>query len=74
MFGLRPDWKSRAANQLSRMGLHDSAKALYGVDNSQLPVDERPAHEWREMAKRRSKAKVSPNAPLFTRIRKWLGI
>ena len=74
MFGLRPDWKSRAANQLSRMGLHDSAKSLYGIDSSQLPVDERPAREWREMAKRRSKSKASSNASLFTRIRMWLGI
>ena len=54
------DWKSAAANQLHRMGLDDSARALYGIKKRQTPVDERQAYEWREEAERRAKRNRRP--------------
>ena len=54
------DWKSAAANQLHRMGLDDSARALYGIKKRQTPVDERQAYEWREEAERRARRNRRP--------------
>ncbi len=41
------DWKSAAADRLHRMGLGDSARALYGIKKQQPQADEMLSHELR---------------------------
>ena len=60
LFSPLPNWKSGAAHMLHRIGRGGDAKALYGLDNPQQPVAERPASEWREEAERRLRATSHP--------------
>ncbi len=71
MHGPYGDWKSRAADQLRRMGREGTAKALYGVDKPKRQHDERQAREWRKEAKRRARSNARPTS-FLARLRRLL--
>ena len=64
------DWKSRAADNLQRIGRGESAKALYGVrDRKGQPSGELRASQLREEGERRT-ARARPKSRL-ARLLAW---
>lgn len=61
---LQPDWKSRAADTLHRIGQPDHARALYGINEKE---ERAAARRRRDAAKR----KTRPTS-LLGRLKHWL--
>lgn len=60
---IRGDWKSLAADRLHQMGLHDQARALYGINEK----------EGKVVARTRRTAKRTTSSTTFLgRLKHWL--